>query len=195
MVSMMREVVDRGTATSVRAWGVRFPVGAKTGTTNDFKDAWFVGYSSAVVVGVWVGFDQPATIGRDAFGSRVALPIWAAFMRRTARILRPPSSCCPPASREEELCRVSHLRPVEDCPTYVEYFKEGDDVGAGALLPAATRGRCGSASGAGDRRLLRSRPRLLPAEMTSVRPGPGQQAHPASPWSPPASRRWSPSCC
>jgi 1A family penicillin-binding protein len=128
MVSMMRDVVDRGTATSVRAWGVRFPVGAKTGTTNDFKDAWFVGYSSTVVAGVWVGYDQPATIGRDAFGSRVALPIWADFMRRTARLLKPSEFTMPSGLNEEELCRVSHLKPVEDCPTYVEYFKKGDDV-------------------------------------------------------------------
>jgi penicillin-binding protein 1A len=134
LVSMMREVVDRGTATGVRAWGVRFPVGAKTGTTNDFKDAWFVGYSSAVAVGVWVGYDKPAAIGRDAFGSRVALPIWADFMRRTARVLRPAEFARPEGLRDEELCRVSHLRPVENCPTYVEFFKEGDDV-PGRLCP------------------------------------------------------------
>jgi penicillin-binding protein 1A len=134
MVSMMREVVDRGTAAQVRAWGVRFPVGAKTGTTNDFKDAWFVGYSSAVVAGVWVGYDQPTTIGRDAFGSRVALPIWADFMRRTSRLLRPGEFTLPAGLRDEELCRISHLRPVEDCPTYVEYFKAGDDV-PGRLCP------------------------------------------------------------
>lgn len=128
MVSLMRDVVDRGTGSAVRAWGVRFPVGAKTGTTNEFKDAWFVGYSSAVVVGVWVGFDQPATIGADAFGGRVALPIWADFMRRTARLLRPREFAVPSGLRLEDLCRVSHLEPVEECPTYVEYFKDGDDV-------------------------------------------------------------------
>src|SRR5205814_31033 len=57
-----------------------------------------------------------------------ALPIWTEFMRRTARAL-PAASFEPPAGlREVELCRVSYLRPVENCPTYVEYFKEGDDV-------------------------------------------------------------------
>ena len=60
--------------------------GGKTGTTNEFKDAWFVGFSSAVVVGVWVGFDQPKPIGREAYGSRYALPIWSDFMRRAARL-------------------------------------------------------------------------------------------------------------
>jgi penicillin-binding protein 1A len=134
MVSMMRDVVDRGTGTGVRAWGIRFPVGAKTGTTNEFKDAWFVGYSTAVVAGVWVGYDQPSPIGRDAFGGRVALPIWADFMRRTARVLRPKEFDRPAGLRDEEFCRVSYLRPVQECPTYVEYFKEGDDV-PGRLCP------------------------------------------------------------
>jgi 1A family penicillin-binding protein len=128
MVSIMRDVVDRGTARSVRQWGIRFPVGGKTGTTNESKDAWFVGYSSTVVVGVWVGFDQPATMGANAFGSRMALPIWADFMRRTSRVLKPGSFAIPAGLAPEELCRLSYMRPLEDCPTYTEYFKEGDDT-------------------------------------------------------------------
>ena len=128
MVSMMRDVIDRGTGSGVRSAGIRFPVAGKTGTTNDFKDAWFVGYSSTVVAAVWVGYDQPATIGHDAFGSRVALPIWADFMRRTARTLKPREFTIPDGLKEQELCRISYLRPVEDCPTYIEYFKDGDTV-------------------------------------------------------------------
>ncbi|MEO5896521.1 MAG: PBP1A family penicillin-binding protein [Vicinamibacterales bacterium] len=127
MVSMLSDVVDRGTASSVRQT-IRFPVGGKTGTTNDFKDAWFVGYSSSVVVGVWVGFDQPKTIGREAYGSRYALPIWADFMRRISR-RRPPQAFEPAAGlREEQLCSISYLRPVEGCPVYNEYLKEGDEA-------------------------------------------------------------------
>jgi 1A family penicillin-binding protein len=127
-LTMLRDVVDMGTAASARSLGLRIPVGGKTGTTDDFKDAWFVGFSTSVVAGVWVGFDQPATIARDAYGARVALPIWTEFMRRTARAL-PAREFEPPAGlREVQLCRVSYLRPVEDCPTYVEYFKEGDEV-------------------------------------------------------------------
>ncbi len=68
---------------------MRFPAGGKTGTTNEFKDAWFVGFSSSVVAGVWVGFDQPQTIGAEAYGSRYALPIWADFMQRAARVRAP----------------------------------------------------------------------------------------------------------
>jgi penicillin-binding protein 1A len=128
MVSMMQDVVERGTAAGARRMGVRFPVGGKTGTTDDFKDAWFVGFSSSLVVGVWVGFDQPATIGREAYGSRYALPIWADFMRRAARVRRPGSFERPAGLHEETLCRISYMRPVDGCPIYTEYLKRGDDV-------------------------------------------------------------------
>jgi penicillin-binding protein 1A len=128
MVSMLQDVIDRGTAASARSLGVRFPAGGKTGTTNDFKDAWFVGFSSSMVVGVWVGFDQPRTIGREAYGSRFALPIWADFMRRTAGRRPPQAFEVPSGLHEVELCNVSYLKPVEACPTYIEYFKEDDDV-------------------------------------------------------------------
>jgi 1A family penicillin-binding protein len=158
MVSLMRDVVDRGTATAVRQWGVRFAVGGKTGTTNEYKDAWFVGYSTAVVVGVWVGFDQPATMGANGFGSRMALPIWADFMRRTSRALRPGVFAAPAGLRQEELCRVSYLRPLQDCPAYVEYLKEGDEtpkrlcpVHRGTLKQRAQRAIEGFFSGLGKR--------------------------------------------
>jgi penicillin-binding protein 1A len=127
-LTMLRDVVDMGTAASARSLGLRIPAGGKTGTTDDFKDAWFVGFSTSVVAGVWVGFDQPATIGREAYGARIALPIWTEFMRRTARTLRAGEFEPPAGLREVELCRVSYLRPVENCPTYVEYFKQGDEV-------------------------------------------------------------------
>ncbi len=128
MQSMLRDVVDRGTASSARQLGVYFPAGGKTGTTDDFHDAWFVGFSSEIVAGVWVGFDQPASIGRDAYGAKLALPIWAEFMRRAVRTYPPREFDRPAGLKEEPLCQVSYLRPVEGCPLYTEYFKEGDDV-------------------------------------------------------------------
>ncbi len=128
MVSMLEDVIDRGTASAARGWGIRFPSGGKTGTTDDFKDAWFVGFSSSLVVGVWVGFDQPKTIAHEGYGSRFALPIWTDFMRRAVQ-RRPARDFDVPAGLHgEQLCNVSYLRPVEECPTYVEYFKENDDV-------------------------------------------------------------------
>jgi penicillin-binding protein 1A len=128
MVSMLQDVVDRGTASQARRMGVRFAAGGKTGTTDDFKDAWFVGFTSSMVVGVWVGFDQPATIGRDAYGSRYALPIWADFMRRAARVRPPGTFDRPSGLQEETLCRISYKRPVAGCPVYTEYLKRGDAV-------------------------------------------------------------------
>jgi 1A family penicillin-binding protein len=134
MVSMLEDAMDRGTGAPARSQGVRFAVGGKTGTTNEFRDAWFVGFSTAVVAGVWVGFDQPQTIGREAYGSRYALPIWSDFMRQAARH-RPPQAFEAPADlREEILCRVSYQRPLEDCPIYNEYFKKGDTI-PGRLCP------------------------------------------------------------
>jgi penicillin-binding protein 1A len=126
LVTMLRDVVDYGTASAVRSMGLRTPLGGKTGTTSEFKDAWFVGFSTSVVAGVWLGHDQPQPIGPDAYGARVALPIWAAFMRRTGL---PAEEWSPPSTLEGvALCRISYLRPVDGCPEYTEYFKEGDSI-------------------------------------------------------------------
>src|SRR5439155_27357692 len=127
-LTMLRDVVDMGTAASARSLGLRIPAGGKTGTTDEFKDAWFVGFSTSVVAGVWVGFDQPASIGRDAYGARVALPIWAEFMKRTARQFPAGDFEVPAGMRSVELCSVSYLRPVDGCPTYNEYLKDGDSA-------------------------------------------------------------------
>jgi penicillin-binding protein 1A len=128
MVSMLEDVLDEGTGAAARQLGVRFPAGGKTGTTDAFKDAWFVGFTSSIVAGVWVGLDQPDSIAPDAFGARYALPIWSEFMARAARI-RPPQQFTPPSSVDRmTLCRVTHLKPTELCPTYSEYFKAGDAV-------------------------------------------------------------------
>ena len=131
MVSMLADVVDIGTGAAARSLGVRFPAGGKTGTTDDFKDAWFVGFSSTTVVGVWVGFDQPKTIGPDGYGARYALPIWADFMSRTARLRKTGEFRVPTTVEGVRLCRVSHLLPHESCPSYTEYFKHGDQVPEG----------------------------------------------------------------
>jgi membrane carboxypeptidase/penicillin-binding protein len=128
MVSMLRDVVDRGTGSPARALGVRGAVAGKTGTTDDYRDAWFVGFSSSVVAGVWVGFDQPATIGREAYAARVALPMWADFMKRIEATSPPAEFEVPEGLEARELCSVSYMRPVSSCPTYTEYFKQGDAV-------------------------------------------------------------------
>lgn len=156
MVTMLREVVDAGTASGARALGVSGPIGGKTGTTDLYHDAWFVGFSSSVVAGVWVGFDQPAPIGRDGYAARVALPIWADFMKRTAAALPAEEFPIPSDVTGEELCRVSHVRPLDGCPVYTEYFKEGDErpsrlcpVHRGSLKQVATRAVQGILRGLG----------------------------------------------
>ncbi len=80
ITSMMEGVVQRGTATSVRA--VERPVAGKTGTTNDEKDAWFMGYTPDLAVGVFVGFDNPKPMGRGATGGQVAAPIFTDFVKK-----------------------------------------------------------------------------------------------------------------
>ncbi|HZA96120.1 MAG TPA: transglycosylase domain-containing protein, partial [Burkholderiaceae bacterium] len=128
MVSMLADVVDVGTGAAARSFGVRFPAAGKTGTTDDFKDAWFVGFSSSMVTGVWVGFDKPATIGPDGYGATYALPIWADFMSKAARLRKPEAFRAPTTVDAMPLCRVSHMVPRESCPTYTEYFKYADLV-------------------------------------------------------------------
>jgi penicillin-binding protein 1A len=78
MTAMLREVVLHGTA--VAAAKMPFPIGGKTGTTNDFTDAWFVGFSPTMTCGVWIGFDEKKTLGAKETGAHAALPIWMTFM-------------------------------------------------------------------------------------------------------------------
>ena len=80
MVNLLREVVESGTGVRARALGR--PVGGKTGTTNDFTDAWFMGFTPSLTAGVWVGFDKKITLGNGETGSRAALPVWLSFMEQ-----------------------------------------------------------------------------------------------------------------
>ena len=77
-VSMLREVINSGTGT--RAKALKRPLAGKTGTTNEFSDAWFMGFSPSLTCGVWVGFDDHQTLGPKEEGAKVALPIWMNFM-------------------------------------------------------------------------------------------------------------------
>ena len=77
---MLKGVVDRGTGQAAKALGR--PIAAKTGTTNDYSNAWFIGFTPRIATGVWVGYDRPRSLGRDETGSRVAVPIWVSYMSK-----------------------------------------------------------------------------------------------------------------
>ncbi len=77
---MLRGVVERGTGQGAKVLGR--PIAAKTGTTNDYSNAWFIGFTPQLVTGVWVGYDRPRSLGKDETGSRVAVPIWTAYMAK-----------------------------------------------------------------------------------------------------------------
>jgi penicillin-binding protein 1A len=79
MTSMLQEVVQHGTA--VAAASMKLPLAGKTGTTNDFTDAWFIGFSPSITSGVWLGYDEKKTLGAKESGARAALPIWMNFMK------------------------------------------------------------------------------------------------------------------
>jgi penicillin-binding protein 1A len=79
MVSLLQGVVQQGTATEARI--LKHPLAGKTGTTNDFTDAWFIGFSPSITCGVWIGFDEKKTLGNKETGGAAALPIWIDFMK------------------------------------------------------------------------------------------------------------------
>ena len=129
MTTMLQEVIRHGTGGRVR-WKYHFwrPCGGKTGTTNDNGDAWFMGFSPQIVCGVWVGFDERATMARYHTGSGAALPIWARFMKAAHDTLNIPETEFerPDGVVEVELCSETNQRATRWCPGhYTEYFREG----------------------------------------------------------------------
>jgi 1A family penicillin-binding protein len=83
VTDVLQDAIDRGSGAAVRASGFSAPAAGKTGTTNSATDAWFVGYTPAMVAAVWIGHDQPQSIGANATGGRLAAPVWARIMTRT----------------------------------------------------------------------------------------------------------------
>ena len=104
MTSMLEEVVQHGTG--AQAAKLKHPLAGKTGTTNDFTDAWFLGFSPSVTCGVWVGFDEKKTLGNKETGAQAALPIWISFMKVAIQAhpdedFLPPPTLPPPAVAEK----------------------------------------------------------------------------------------------
>ena len=80
MIDLMQETVRSGTATKAQA--LKRPAAGKTGTTNDFTDAWFIGYTPSLAAGVWIGFDEKVTLGDKETGGVAALPMWIEMMQQ-----------------------------------------------------------------------------------------------------------------
>ena len=115
--SCLSDVLDRGTADKAYSdYGLKkFPLGGKTGTAYNFTDDWFLGYSSAVTCGVWVGFDKPRPIYRGAFSNEVALPIWVDLMNATFARYQPKEIAQPEAIHRFKICRSSGLLATDQC--------------------------------------------------------------------------------
>jgi penicillin-binding protein 1A len=114
---LLERVVNEGTAAALRSeYGFKEKAGGKTGTTNDYKDAWFIGFTSEITTGVWVGFDAPKTIEEGGYGGKLALPIWADVMKTAVA-----SGYKQTVQRAEmlytkaNLCRVSGKLATEGC--------------------------------------------------------------------------------
>jgi 1A family penicillin-binding protein len=115
MSSMLADVITSGTASNARAAGFKLPAAGKTGTSDDYADAWFVGYTPHLVTGVWFGLDKPAPIMNRGFASVVAVPAWAEFMKQ-ATAKDGPDWFQPPVDVEKiTVCRLSGERATEAC--------------------------------------------------------------------------------
>lgn len=123
MCSLMRTVVCCGTAAAIPGLGFTRPASGKTGTTNDYSDAWFIGYSPQLVCGVWTGVDERRSLGAGVTGSTAAIPIWVKTMLPAHKGLPVRDFAIPEGIKTEPLCSESHLFATNKCPKKVfEYF-------------------------------------------------------------------------
>ena len=139
MSSMLADVVSSGTGARARASGFSLPAAGKTGTTDDYTDAWFIGYTPHLLTGVWFGLDHPAPIMREGFAGVVAVPAWAAFMRAATKGLKPEWYKMPAGIEKLEICRLSGMRAGSGCRTAHMFARTAYE--ADAQLVEALAGR------------------------------------------------------
>ena len=141
----MEGVVQSGTAQKLKV--LNRPIAGKTGTTNDYKDAWFIGFTPDLVVGVYIGFDQPSSLGHGETGGNVAAPVVRDFMREALADVPPVPFRAPPGIK---LVRVNHKTGLPAGPgdktAILEAFKPGQEpcrLGRRGQTARAERGRGG----------------------------------------------------
>ena len=123
--SMMREVIRSGTGQAAQRLN-RDDAAGKTGTTNNYFDAWFTGYSTDIVATVWVGFDRPQDLGQGESGARAALPIWIDFMEAALSGKAHPRTRVPENIIRLRVNRQTGLPTNEEDPdSYLEFFIAG----------------------------------------------------------------------
>jgi penicillin-binding protein 1A len=126
MASLMRSVVTAGTAAAIAGMGFTRPAAGKTGTTNDYSDAWFIGYTPQIVCGVWVGVDERLSMGPGTTGAYAALPIWVPTMKTAHRSLPQVDFNIPDSIEVDRICDESHKLATRACPSASpEYFIRG----------------------------------------------------------------------
>jgi penicillin-binding protein 1A len=126
MTSILEGVIQRGTAQSLKRLGR--PIAGKTGTTNEEKDAWFLGYSPDLVVGVYIGYDTPRPMGKGQTGGRVAAPVFSDFMKEALADTPPAPFRIPPGIKLVRVDLRTGLRASADDPkSLMEAFKPGEE--------------------------------------------------------------------
>ena len=116
---LLKDVLRTGTGAAAKSLGLTIPAAGKTGTTDDYKDAWFIGYSTRLTCGVWVGMDKPERIMDRGYGSALALPIWVGFMEEAAKWKYEAKEFPTPENLQvATLCRASGRLATEGCDRY-----------------------------------------------------------------------------
>ncbi len=123
--TMLADVINAGTAWQARRVGFTLPAAGKTGTTNDYHDAWFVGYTPSLVSGVWVGYDQPRTIIGSGYAGDIAVPLWGRFMAAATRGQEPKWFRAPATVTSANICRLSGKLPTDACRTAQVLDRDG----------------------------------------------------------------------
>jgi penicillin-binding protein 1A len=125
MTSMMSDVINAGTAWQARRVGFTLPAAGKTGTTNDYRDAWFIGFTPHLVAGVWIGYDMPQTIIANGYASDLAVPLWGRFMAAATSGDKPDRFTMPATVVPVTICRMSGQLPTDGCRGAVVFDRDG----------------------------------------------------------------------